>query len=117
MLTFDWNGLAVFGLGVFGGALAELLKWFQLIQNSQNLSEYKKSPIYWVVTGLMILAGGGLAVAYGVQITNPLVAINIGASAPLIVKGLASVAPALPPASRANAPASPVGLVNFIAGR
>ncbi|MCX6033047.1 MAG: hypothetical protein NT169_27660 [Chloroflexi bacterium] len=113
-MTIDWW---VFGLGVLGGALAELLKWFQLIQNSKNLSEYKKGPIYWIITALMMLAGGALAVLYGVEITKPLLAVNIGISAPLILKGLAGMAPALPPAQKAIAPKSSANFVNFIAGR
>jgi hypothetical protein len=113
-MAIDWW---VFGLGVLGGGLAELLKWFQLRENSQNFSEYKKGLFYWIVTGLMMLAGGVLAVLYGVESSKPLLALNIGISAPLIIKGLASAAPALPRDQRVAGAKPPPGVVNFIAGR
>ena len=45
-MTFD---MTVFLVGTVGGALAELLKWWQLKENvSEKLPAYAKSPFYWI---------------------------------------------------------------------
>jgi len=109
-----------FLFGVIGGALGELLKWYTL-RESANLPVYLRSPFYWVVTLLMILAGGGLVMIQNVAPENPFLAINVGLTAPLILKGFASVVP-IKPAGPAGVPFGPgsgprPSLVNFIAGR
>jgi len=111
-MTFNWM---VFGYGVLGGALAELLKWYQL-RESPNTPPYLGSAKYWVLTVLMALAGGLLAAVQNVS--NPLLAINIGISAPLILKALAAVTPSQPPqaAPTAGKPAEP-RTIDMIAGR
>ncbi|PKO13324.1 MAG: hypothetical protein CVU39_19155 [Chloroflexi bacterium HGW-Chloroflexi-10] len=105
--------------GVIGGALGELLKWYAL-RESPNLPQYLRSVFYWVVTVLMILAGGGLVLIQGVQPDNPWLAINVGITAPLILKGFASVIPIKPasgPVSFAPGSKPKPTLINFIAGR
>lgn len=104
----------VFLLGVTGGILAELLKWNEL-KYSENLPVYAKSPVYWIVTGLVALAGGVLAWAYGLDTANPLLAINVGISAPLILKGLASAVPQSSGSRDLGGPQPSVA--NFLAGR
>ncbi len=109
-----------FLLGVVGGLLGELLKWYSM-RESPNLPEYLRSPFYWVVTLLMILAGGGLVIIQGVQPDNPWLAINVGITAPLILKGFASVVP-IKPASSTSVSFAPgerhkPGLIDFLAGR
>jgi hypothetical protein len=91
-MTINWT---VFLFGIIGGALAEVLKWWQL-RETPNPPAYLKSVFYWVITAIMVLVGGVLAVAYNVEASKPLLAINIGVSAPLILKGLASVVPSKP---------------------
>jgi len=114
-MSINWTA---FALGLFGGAVAELLKWYQLFQNSTNSAEYKKTPMYWIVTVLMIIASGILTAVYGDSVTSPVLAVNIGISAPLILKGLAGAAPALPGGGRAlRGEPIPATVLNFIAGR
>ncbi len=106
--------------GVIGGALGELLKWYAM-RESPNLPAYLKSPFYWVVTVIMMLAGGGLVLIQGVKADTPWLAINIGITAPLILKGFASVVPIQPPkaggVSFGTQEKPKPTLINFIAGR
>lgn len=88
--------LSVFLYGILGGSLAELSGLFRLKhQGETQFPKWIRSAFYWVVTVLMIAAGGGLAIAYatsGFEI-KPLVAVNIGASAPLIISRFAAEIP------------------------
>ena len=82
--------------GVFGGFLAELLGLFRLRHEVPgSFPTYIKSPFYWIVTSLMILAGGVLVVVYlkSAFSLNALIAVNLGASAPLIIGSLVSQTP------------------------
>lgn len=83
-----------FWWGVFGGCLAEGLKWFNLRHTlHQGLPDWSKSIGYWVVTVFMILIGGGLVLIYvkSELMVSPILAVNIGASAPLIIGKLAEL--------------------------
>jgi hypothetical protein len=113
-MTIHWN---VFLFGIIGGALAEMLKWWQL-REAPTPPAYLKSGFYWVITGIMTLVGGLLALAYSVDASKPLLAVNLGVSAPLILKGLASATPVKSPAdtSYAGAPKK-ASVLDMIAGR
>ena len=82
-----------FLLGVFGGFLAELGRWWK-IREGPNFPNYIKTIFYWIITILMIIAGGGLAYVYMLMgDLNAILAVNVGASAPLIISGLANTPP------------------------
>jgi hypothetical protein len=113
-MTFHWS---VFGFGVLGGILAELLKWYQL-REAEHPPAYLKRAFYWVLTIVMFLAGGVLAVVYNVDPSKWLLAMNIGISAPLILKALASVIPVkTPPPQTFAGKQKGAGLLDMIAGR
>ena len=82
--------------GIIGGAFAELLGLFKLRHRAPSrFPVWLKSWLYWSLTVSMILAGGALAVIYtkaGIEL-NPLIAVNIGASAPLIIGTFVSQTP------------------------
>jgi hypothetical protein len=88
--------------GILGGFLAELLGWYRLRQQAPaDFPLWAKSPIYWILTLLMIAAGGLLVVMY-VASDMPLkaiLAVNVGASAPLILQSFLSQAPPIDPGS------------------
>ena len=85
-----------FLFGILGGFLAELFGLFKLRQQApQDLPVWLKSPFYWIITILMIAAGGVLVVVYlksGIDL-KPILAVNVGASAPLIIGTLIAQTP------------------------
>lgn len=81
----------VFLAGLAGGCLLELLHWYALKKEPQ-FPAYARSAVYWVTSGLMALAGGGLALLYFGARAEGLVAVHVGLSAPLILQKLASAA-------------------------
>lgn len=86
--------------GLLGGFFAELLGLFALRQQSPaTLPQFLKSRFYWFVTVAMTVAGGGLVAVYvkSGMLLNPLVALNVGASAPLIIGSFVAQAPSLSP--------------------
>ncbi len=117
--------VAIFLCGMFGGALTEALRWYQL-REAESLPAYARSPFYWAVTGAMIVIGGAVAVLYGTEPRNAILVLQIGISAPLIIKALAEAkAPALSqvkqgprvPGFSMGGTAPRASLVNFLAGR
>lgn len=86
------TGMAVFAVGVAGGASNELLHWWGL-RDSPSLPQYVKSPFYWLVTLAMVLLGGGLAwLQLGSQ-SDALIAFQIGLAAPMLLQKLVKAAP------------------------
>ncbi len=115
-MQFNWT---TFLLGVIGGLLAEVLKWYQL-RESPTPPAYLKSVMYWAITVVMALVGGLLAVIQNPVTSQPFLALNIGISAPLILKGLAAVVPIKPATDTAPAfgtEAKRASVVDMIAGR
>jgi hypothetical protein len=107
--------LAIFLVGCLGGVLAEIARWYEL-RTSVGFPAYAREWKYWLATLFMILAGGALAIAYGVDSKNAILVANIGVSAPLIIKGLAAAAPSS--TGRGFAPrAFRPSLQAFLAGR
>lgn len=90
------NSIDGFVFGMIGGLLAELLGLFKLRQQAPtDLPSWIRSPFYWIVTVLMVLAGGVLVVIYRKSNIDlqPIVAVNLGASAPLIIGSLVAQTP------------------------
>ena len=79
----------VFGLGALGGTLVELLRWWK-IREADRLPTYASKAGYWVITALMICAGGVMATLYGLDLHNAAALINIGASTPAIIGAVAT---------------------------
>lgn len=90
------NILEGFVYGVLGGMLSELLGWFKLRHQASNeFPLWLRSPSYWILTVLMIAAGGILVVIYMKSNIDlkPIVAVNLGASAPLMIGTLVAQSP------------------------
>jgi hypothetical protein len=91
MILSSW--WAIFLAAAAGGCLGEFLT---LYDESRGDPAKQKQRIrrYWMMSALMALLGGGLAVAYGFKEIHILAAANIGASTPVLIKsGFASFAP------------------------
>lgn len=82
----------VFVVGMMGGAFAELLHWWNLRQQ-EVLPVYARRASYWLITILLIAAGGGVAVLYFGSHADGIIVLHIGAGTPLILQKLASSAP------------------------
>ena len=77
-------------LGMLGGCIPIFNDLYRL--RTQGPPIYIRSVFYWIMEIIMVLAGGGIVYVYiatGSQL-NPMLAINIGATAPLIIKQFAS---------------------------
>ncbi|MGY4430953.1 energy-converting hydrogenase Eha subunit B [Bradyrhizobium sp. F1.13.1] len=86
------SALAVFLVGLFGGAVAELVHWYGLRTNPR-FPEYWSSIKYWTITVAMILVAGIFTwLNFGSQ-AQALTAFQIGLLTPLILqKAIASAA-------------------------
>lgn len=98
----------VFMAGFIGGALLELLHWYNL-RRKPAFPRYAKSTRYWLVTLAMAAAGGVLAVAYFGDRADGIVALHVGLSCPLILQKLATTVATHPGAKSPGAP----GLTDF----
>lgn len=85
----DSESLRVFALGVLGGVLVELVRWWKL-REATEYPLYVRKFGYWAITLLMIAAGGITATLYGLDTSNAAALVNIGASTPAILGALAS---------------------------
>ncbi|MDE5441088.1 hypothetical protein GWG65_06380 [Bradyrhizobium sp. CSA207] len=88
------NTVSVFAWALFGGAFCELLHWGGL-KRSAYVEIYARSIKYWLITVLMIIAGGLLATAMSLSGSGltPLTAILVGYSAPSLIQKLAKNTP------------------------
>ena len=88
-------------LGFAGGCAAEALKWYRIREDlHRGVPAYAKSWLYWLVAGIMAAMGGRLVFAYQASDNdslNPILALNIGASAPLILGSLVGQIPQFDP--------------------
>ena len=83
--------LAVFGVGVAGGVTNEFLHWWGL-REDVNLPEYARRSAYWIITVVMVLLGGGLALLQLGTGADALIAFQIGLAAPMVLQKLAKAA-------------------------
>lgn len=98
MILRSW--WTIFLAATVGGCLGEFLTLYEESRGSPD-KQKRRTKRYWIMSTLMALLGGLVALAYGFKEIHVLAAANIGASAPLLIKsGFASFAPpAKPPIS------------------
>jgi hypothetical protein len=99
--------LQVFAVGLIGGCGLELIHWYN-VRKDGKWPDYAYSAKYWILSGLMAVAGGGLAVLYfGSRAEGPIV-LHVGLSAPLILQKFATTV-----AVRRGARSARPGILNF----
>lgn len=90
------TGLEAFAWGLLGGVGAELLGWYKLRSiPTSELPVHLRSRLYWIVTSLMAVTGGLIALAYfrsGVGL-HAILAINVGAATPLLLERFIGTGP------------------------
>jgi len=84
--------LSIFFAGALGGALTELLHWWNL-RTSDNLPAYAKSVRYWLLTGFMVAVGGLMSWVQLGREAEAMVAVQIGVAAPLVLQKLVTSLP------------------------
>lgn len=72
--------------GFIGSASVETVKILLIYERGTPFPARYKKIGFWVVRTVLALIGGGLSVAY--EITNPIIAFHIGASASSIIENL-----------------------------
>ncbi len=93
----EWWEFASWGL--FGGFITDGLEFWRLVRNNEG--KWPKdfwSGAFIVAEGVRLLAGAGLALAFGEsgQVSGPVGALAIGVAAPLIVEKFAQQLPTFP---------------------
>jgi hypothetical protein len=88
-------------LGIIGGILAEVSKWYPKRRSVKTeLAGIESLAWYFFLTTVMIFVGGFLVHIYtrtGIRF-NDVLALNVGATAPLLLGLIAEKAPDLRPA-------------------
>lgn len=84
--------LAVFGVGVAGGAANELLHWWGLLAN-RNFSHYASRAFYWILTLGMVVLGGTVASSQLGAHADALIVFEIGLVAPMSLQKLIKATP------------------------
>ena len=82
---------SVFLVGTLGGTLIEFLHWYN-IRRRGDFPLYARRVKYWVLTAIMAVAGGMLAVFYFGNHAEAILALHVGISAPLIFQKLVTTA-------------------------
>ncbi len=84
----------MFGVGVFGSAVVELLNAHKIFTRGGPFPKRYRSKWFWLVRTLVALAGGAFAAMYNPA--NPLLAVHIGASTPLLIATFVNTLPEEP---------------------
>ena len=79
--------------GFMGSGSIELVLLIEIYQSEVPMPLHFRKPGFWVVRSLLAILAGILVCAYGIK-DNPILAINVGASAPLILRALGTKPPA-----------------------
>jgi hypothetical protein len=85
----------VFLAGFAGGAVLELMHWFNL-RRKPSFPKYCRSIGYWIITVAMACVGGLLAVLYFGDRADAIVVFHVGLSTPLILQKLTTTVATAP---------------------
>lgn len=84
--------ITAFAWGTFGSLAVEIVLAYEAYAKPPHrLPARYKVPLFWYIRALLALTAGGLTAAY--DISQPLLALHIGAATPLIIKALTQTIP------------------------
>ncbi len=81
--------LHVFLVGTSGGIVLEFFHWYAL-RRENRLPAYARRVVNWVLSAIMAVVGGFLAMLYFGASADGIVVFHVGLSAPLILQKLTS---------------------------
>ena len=84
--------LRIFLVGCMGGFCVELIHWWH-IKREPEWPIYFKSLIYWVITLLMIAAGGVVCWLYFGESGDGIKIFHVGITTPLLLQKLSTTIP------------------------
>jgi hypothetical protein len=70
--------------GCLGAALPELLHW-RRISKRGRFPQYGRSPLYWVMTATLLLAGGAVAAGISPNGSSPVQLLLLGVAGPQLL--------------------------------
>lgn len=79
------------GMALLGGIATEALHWYLLARRPKEIEVFRRRPLYWWTTLVMVILGGIMPLLY--TVTTPLLAFHLGMATPLILQKLAAAAP------------------------
>lgn len=77
-------------MGVGGGCLPEVLKFYQMREHGEK-PKWVRTWFYWIMTAIMVILGGGVVAIYmaqGATQMNPILALHLGAATPVLIQGV-----------------------------
>jgi len=104
----ELNGVVQVFLGaMLGPVMLELVK-LSAWRDKEKIADKYKRPLYWLLTGVLVVVSGFVAVLNGVEHVPLLRAVLLGIDAPAIIAGYASAS-----TSRARVSAHRAGFISL----
>ena len=99
--------------GACGGAIVEIMHWHRIARRGR-WPQYARRPRYWIVTALMIAAGGIVTAAVSSPASSFMQLLLIGVAAPQLIESAAQSRVTKPSSHEVYLGAEKPGLLDFL---